>query len=251
MDAFLIKKILSNAVHIVPAAFFLLLIAAFMLRWSPKLARSIILFTTISLIAFSSAPVSNIAVRQLENQHEVLQKVPDDTSLILVLGSGHNYSANRPPNSVLSSHALARLSEGVRLWKTKPNTHLLLSGAKFSNEISHAEAMRNAALQMGVDDAMIVLAPNAMDTADEVQAARNWLHSNVQNTARLVVVSSAMHLPRASLIVRGSAISYTMAPTDFLFSSAPWYRFTAGHLRNVDAAVHEYVGMLWHRLSSR
>ena len=251
MDAFLLKKVISNAVHIVPAAFFLLLLATLMLRWSPKLARSIILLTTISLLAFSSAPVSNLAVGHLENQHEVLQKLPDDTALILVLGSGHNYSTNRPPNSVLSSTALARISEGVRLWKTKPNARLLLSGAKFANEISHAEAMRNVALQMGVDEAMIVLASNAMDTADEIQAATSWLDLNFQNSERLVVVSSAMHLPRASFMLKGVTVEYSMAPTDFRMSTASWYRLTAGHLRNVDAAMHEYVGMLWHHLASR
>lgn len=251
MDAFLIKKLLSNAVHIVPAAFFLLLIATVMLRWVPKLAQSVLVVVSISLIALSSAPVTNTVVSQLENQHEVLPKLPSDTALILVLGSGHHYTEDRPPNSVLMSQALARLSEGIRLWKTMPDTHIMLSGAKFLSEISHAEALMAAALPLGVEESKVVLAPNTLDTADEIEAARQWLSLNAGEDSRLVVVSSAMHLPRANLMLRGTEYNYTMAPTDFRFLDAPWYRFSAGHLRDVDAAMHEYVGMLWHRLSSK
>jgi len=45
-----------------------------------------------------------------------------------------------------------------------------------------------------------------------------------------------------------TVLSYTMAPTDFLTVDAPWYRPDGYFLRNLDRAIHEWVGMLWYRL---
>lgn len=249
MDAFLLKKILSNVVHIVPGAFFGLLICVALLgRW-PRLARLGTLVITLSLLALSSPPVTNSIVGSLENQYPVVQALPEDTELVLVLGSGHHWTADRPPNSVLMASALSRLSEAVRLWRTRPEAVLMTSGAKFRSEISHAETMGNMAMALGMDESRLVLSPEARDTDDEIATALRWMQQNGSATGRLVVVSSAMHLPRAATLLSHQPVPYTMAPTDFRVLDAPWYRFNSLHLSDVDWAVHEYVGMLWYRLA--
>ena len=249
MDGFILKKVLSNVVHLVPAAFLLLLVALTFMRWSPRLSRIVLFVVTCSLLALSSAPVSNAIVATLEDTYSVVQELPDDTALILVLGSGHHYLPERPANSVLMPVALARLSEGVRLWKTRPDVHMMLSGTKFRSEISHAQAMANMAHTLDVSTSQIVLADETRDTAEEIFTAREWMISNAGANKRLIVVSSAMHLSRAALMLNDEPFEYTMAPTDFRTLDAPWYRFSSQHLMDVDAALHEYVGMLWHRFS--
>lgn len=249
MDAFLLKKILSNVVHIVPGAFLALLICvALLVRW-PRLARVGILLISLSLLALSSPPVTNTIIGSLEDQNPVVQILPEDTELVLVLGSGHHWTPDRPPNSVLMASALSRLSEAVRLWKTRPETTLMTSGAKFRSEFSHAEMMGNMAKVLGMDERQLVLSSEARDTDDEIATALQWLQDNGSPDARLVVVSSAMHLPRAATLLRGQSVPYTLAPTDFRALDAPWYRFNSLHLSDVDWAVHEYVGMLWYRLA--
>lgn len=249
MDAFLLKKLLSNVVHIIPGAFLaLLLCIALSGRW-PRLARSGILVITVSLLALSSPPVTNIIVGSLENQYPVVPVLPEDTELVLVLGSGHHWTAERPPNSVLMASALSRLTEAVRLWKTRPQATLMTSGAKFRSEISHAEAMAAMALALDVDESRLVLSPEARDTDDEIATALQWMQEQGTPGGRLVVVSSAMHLPRAAQLLSQYAVPYTLAPTDYRSLDAPWYRFNSLHLSDVDWAVHEYVGMLWYRLA--
>ena len=249
MDAFLLKKILSNVVHIIPGAFFALLVCvALMGRW-PRLARFGVLLITLSLLALSSPPVTNTIVGSLENQYPVVQTLPEDTELVLVLGSGHHWTPDRPPNSVLMASALSRLSEAMRLWKTLPQTTLMTSGARFRSEVSHARTMGNMALALGMDESRLVLSPEARDTDDEIATALRWMQQNGSGNGRLLVVSSAMHLPRAAMLLSHQSVPYTMAPTDFRTLDAPWYRFNSLHLMDVDWAVHEYVGMLWYRLA--
>lgn len=249
MDAFILKKILSNLVHVVPGAFIMLLACIALLSVFPRFARTGLLVITLSLLAISSPPVSNGIVGTLENRYPVMQSLPEDTALVIVLGLGHHWVADRPPNSVLMARALSRVSEGVRLWQTRPLAHLMLSGAKFRSEISHAQAMNSMALALGVNDSRIVLVEETLDTQDEVDAAVQWMQGNAAAGRRLVVVSSAIHLSRADAMLSQQGIAYTMAPTDFRQLDAPWYRFNSRHLYDVDWAVHEYVGMLWNRVT--
>lgn len=250
MDAFVLKKIVSNMVHVVPGAFMALLLCIALLSVIPRLARAGLLVITLSLLAISSPVVSNRIVDTLEERYSVVQSLPEDTALVIVLGLGHHWVPGRPPNSVLMARALSRVSEGVRLWQTLPRIHLMLSGARFLSDIPHAEAMSNMALALGVQESRMVLAPETLDTHDEIDAAVTWMQRNADAGGRLVVVSSAVHLSRAEAMLKDRGVEYSMAPTDFRHLDAPWYRFNSRHLYDVDWALHEYVGMLWNRLTS-
>jgi len=144
--------------------------------------------------------------------------------------------------------ALSRVTEAVRLVKTHDNAKLLVSGAKFRSQVAHSEAMAEMALALGIHESRIVHADDTQDTGDEIAAARSWMAENSDASQALVVVSSATHLSRALQLLQGVDFNYTMAPTDFRMIDAPWYRFSAYHLMNVDIAVHEYIGMLWNKL---
>ena len=294
MDGFVLKKIVSLLLHIIPGALLLLLGALLLRRWFPRIASWVSVLLCVLLLLGSMPPVSNAIVGQLEHRYPILPTAPADTQAILVLGYGHMYTPERPANSVLMAGALSRLSEGVRLWKTRPESVLILSGAKFRSEISHAEAMQRMALELGVPKEKTLLLVNTRDTEDEIIAAVQYLrqisangqsvkqdaatsdamsatgntaeddstadNSTADNstedngtedngslTGRLIVTSSATHLPRAALMLARQQVNYSLAPTDFLVLDAPWFRLDSYFLRNLDRAIHEWVGMAWYR----
>ena len=178
-----------------------------------------------------------------------LEVAPADTALILVLGFGHNDAPGRPPNSVLTAGALSRVTEGVRLWRTQPNSTLAVSGAALYRTLSHAQAMKNMSLVLGVPEENITMFDETLDTADEIRTAARYIKNSKPNEQeRLVVVSSATHLPRAALMLQRESVMHTMAPTDYLAGNAPWYRFGSGALYSFDRAVHEWVGMAWYKI---
>ena len=251
MNAFLVKKLVSNLVHLIPGLLFLILLALIISRWFPKMARGVILLATIILIAAASPLGSNSLVSYLENQHSVVQQVPLDTHSILVLGSGHTWSQDRPPNSVLSALALSRISEGVRLWKQQPASFFITSGAPFNSEVAHAEVSASMAEMSGVAADKIVRFSDTLDTAHEIRRLISHVRENpIAGKDRVVIVSSATHLPRAALMMHQFDIPYTLAPTDFLYVESPWYLFSSMSLSSADRAIHEYVGMLWHWIAS-
>jgi len=198
------------------------------------------------LITLSSPPVSNRLVASLEERYEVLPVAPDDTALILVLADGHIWEDKRPLNSVLKAIGLSRITEGVRLWKTNPAAMLATSGAKFNSPVTQASVMNNYATEQGVNPALTIQFPEARDTQDEIVSAINLMQNNSDlQDKRLVVVSSAVHLARAEMMLKNQQILYTLAPTDFIALEAPWYRFNGYFLENANRTLHEYVGMLW------
>ncbi len=249
-DGFVLKKLISMFVQVIPGVPILLLISLLLRRWLPKLSYELSLFLTILLIGLSLPSVSNHFVAKLENSYPPLAETPSDTAAVLVLGYGHNEAPDRPPNSILTAGALSRLMEGIRLWQSKPDTLLIVSGAGLYGSVSHAQAMKNMALTLGVPDNKITTFHHTRDTAEEILAAVQLVQQSdhASDTARLVVVSSATHLPRAATMLNRHSIAFSMAPTDYLAGYAPWYRADSNYVTNFDRALHEWVGMLWFHL---
>jgi len=265
MDGFLLKKLLSMLVHLIPGALILLLLMLIGRRWFPRFCNLASISICCVLVAASVPPISNYFVAKLEDKFPVLAVAPPDTAMILVLGYGHMYAEGRPVNSVLMAGALSRVVEGVRLWKTQPDSYLAVSGARFRSPVSHAEVMQRMAIELGVPAERIILFDQTRDTEEEILSAieRISLVPSVGEKARedgqdasepevtrrrLVVASSATHLPRAALMLDHHQATYSMAPTDYLTVDAPWFRPEGYFIRNMDRAVHEWVGMLWYTL---
>jgi uncharacterized SAM-binding protein YcdF (DUF218 family) len=66
-------------------------------------------------------------------------------------------------------------------------------------------------------------------------------------------VTSAIHMPRAMLVFEQKGLKPISAPTDFedriRKENSPNQFFPrAGELRKVEAALHEYLGLLWARV---
>lgn len=252
-DGFLLKKLISVFVHLIPGAFFLLLLTLIGQRWLPRVCNTLSILICTVLIASSIPLFSNYFLSDLEDRNQVLQTAPEDTALILVLGSSHNFAADRPTNSVLSATALSRLMEGVRLWTTKQDALLAVSGANFGGPLSHAEISKRMVLELGVPASQIVIFDQSRDTPDEIASATQTLSSMANKgnqNKRLVVVSSALHLPRAELIIEDYDLIYSLAPTDFLATDRTWYLPGSGYLYNLDRAIHEWVGMIWYHLKT-
>lgn len=251
-DGFVLKKLVSVFLHVIPGALILLLFLLIGRRWWPRVCNFLAIAVCCALIAGSTGPLSSYFVAELENRFPVLQIAPEDTALILVLGSGHLYKADRSVNSVLTATALSRLTEGVRLWRTRPEAYLALSGASFQSSVSHASVLREMALEMGVPSNRILVFDTTKDTEDEIVEAVQAIRSIKSQTGavhdRIVITSSATHLPRAAMLLDAHGALYSMAPTDFLAVDTPWYRPNAGNLYSLDRAVHEWVGMAWYRM---
>lgn len=206
-----------------------------------------------SLIAFSSEPVSGALSQHLERQYPSFKpqaQAPEfKPAYIMVLG---NYGLADPDLAVtgqLSSTALARFSEAFRLIKLYPGAQLVVSGSGFGDIESHAQLMARLAQSFGVANSNIIRFDKTKDTADEIQQLGQLVQGK-----DTILVTSAMHMPRAMALSQQYNVEVVPAPADYKQrngqGSQPVTRLipSAHYLQRSTLAMHEYIGMAWAKL---
>ena len=213
-------------------------------RWAKYTLFGMLLF----FLATATRPLSYALAKNLEDRFDPIseeQLDECDHCDIIVLGSGHTADHTLPATMQLSEAALARLSEGIRLWLMSDSARLIVSGyGANESSLSQAEVLAGAAVQLGVDSSKILLQKEPTNTYEEAQYYKN----NYYQDQPLILVTSAMHMRRASHLFEKKGINTIQAPTDFRVKEDPneresWLRFSTFHFELIKLAMHEYVGM--------
>lgn len=163
---------------------------------------------------------------------------------IIVLGGGVRHGSMGTP-SLPASESLARVVEGVRLWKGIPGARLILSGGRYSDDaVATADAMAWAAKLLGVPDDALVLEDKSWDTDDEARYVQP-----IVGREPFALVTSAVHMKRALLTFKLNGLDPVPAPTDFLIRGVGFdYRLLMPSSVNIvqtKAGLHEYAGLAW------
>ncbi len=99
---------------------------------------------------------------------------------------------------------------------------------------------------MGVDSSSMLLLHKAKNTAGEAKEYKELSGSD----EKLILVTSAIHMPRATMIFRKHGFDPVPAPTNFIIKHGSrkdpcrWLP-SAGYVGMMEGAVHEFVGIIW------
>jgi uncharacterized SAM-binding protein YcdF (DUF218 family) len=193
-------------------------------------------------------PVANVLVRPLETRYSAVldaSKLPRLPQYVAVLGSGYRPRPSLAVTGALDVTGVVRLFEGIRLWRQLPaGALLILSGGVHGDHPPIARGYALGAISLGVPAAAIVTLEEPLDTAAEVRA----IHARV-GTAPVIIVSSAVHMPRVMALASRDGLQAIAAPADVLSDPdphGPWLGLapSATTLRRSEAAIHEYLGLL-------
>lgn len=159
-------------------------------------------------------------VAQYESQVTVCQpQLLDTTSTyyIHVLGAGYSLDPKLPATSQLESTTLTRLVEGIRIARQLHHYKLVTSAySKYGLE-SQASVAKRAAIELGIPGKNIEMLTTPSNTAEEVEAFVKKLGT----TKKVIVVSDALHLPRALMLYQKAGIKAIPAPSNFLVKQGP------------------------------
>jgi uncharacterized SAM-binding protein YcdF (DUF218 family) len=126
----------------------------------------------------------------------------DHFDAIIVLG----YPADRDGNP--SPEQLARVTEGVREYERGVSSRLLFTGGPAHNQYTEADVMASAAAAQGIPPSAIFVETRARDTIENVCYSSRIMQAHGWHSAE--VVSSAYHLPRASMILSHTTLAWRM-----------------------------------------
>lgn len=180
------------------------------------------------LISF--APISNALIKPLEDIHPKISNDIHDAQYVLLLGGDFQNRAH----------------EVLRLYEKMDNLKVITSGFAGAKKISDAQEAKERLIQLGIKEEDILIQATPQDTYEEAVEVKKLVGNEP-----LIVVTSAIHMPRAMLIFKNEGLNVIPAPTDFLYQEeVSFYKMiNAQHTLNTQKAVHEYIGLVYGLLS--
>ena len=252
MTFFFLRRLVGGLVQPAPIILFCM-VAAFFLLWNGGRTRRrfglAFLFCALGLFGMTVFPYAGRYVAGvLEAERAPILDaghLPEAPALIVVLGNGVEYPGDSamPALSRLNNISRARLVEGVRLAHMFPDARLATCGNGLGLE-NCADAMAEAAMELGIDAARIIRLTSSRDTVEEAKAAAELGIGGV-----VAAVTSAVHMERTLCAFRDEGMNVIAAPCDF---SAPLSDETRAVVnrhrwqpRGTNLVTHEKT---WHEL---
>lgn len=250
---FVFKKFAAALLMPLGFSFVILVIGWFLLFFRRRFreAKALILIGILALAIASIGPVSNMLTAPLETRYPPLDSnnLPRNISYIVVLGGGLAGDDQDPVRAELSRATLSRLIEGIRIYRMYPGSKLILSGGKVFAQVSESEVMSQKARSLGVSGNDIILENNSPDTESQARLIKPFVRER-----NFILVTSAIHMQRAMGLFRREGMEPVAAPTDYLPKAAgdPRRYFPqSAALGKSEAALNEYIGMLWSRIRGK
>tara|TARA_B100000035_G_C20930906_1_gene522983 strand:- start:153 stop:797 length:645 start_codon:yes stop_codon:yes gene_type:complete len=161
-------------------------------------SRKIVIIGTIILIISSLPIVSKKLVAYLESNYEQINLSDIDTADAIVVLSG----------------SPKRIFSGIELFKKNKASSLILTRGKlpWSVGISEGEYHRDHAIMSGIPKNNIILTNNVQNTDQEAKAVRKLLPSD---NPKIILVTSAFHMPRAQIVFEAAGIKIIPFPVDY------------------------------------
>lgn len=239
--------------------FYLAVLITTLLYWRKrtKLAKIAGVYSVVWLLLVSASPLPKFLAEKREGRYAQMDaakisSLRQQPVNIIVLGAGHSNAPGFAVHDRLSETVLKRLLEGIRIKQQLPQAKLVCSGYSASGRQSQAEVLAEMAIQLGISAQDTLLQPTAHNTEAEARA----YSQRFSDTIPLVLVTSAIHMPRAVYWFKHYGLAPIPAPTNHLVMPDPGYEAFAWKpsLHKVEMTqklLHEYAGMRYAKWKTR
>lgn len=167
--------------------------------------------------------------------------------LIIVLAAGDPDEESLPAGDHLNTASLRRTIEAARLWRENGGS-LIFTGTALRDERSAvSERMADLARDFGVPDKNILVETASLNTYENI---RNSMALLEPAPRKFVLVTSALHMPRAMAVARQLGADAIAAPADFRArQQLAWTAWlpSSGTLPMLRLVLHEWVGLVVYR----
>jgi uncharacterized SAM-binding protein YcdF (DUF218 family) len=253
---FWLKKFIAYWLMPLPFCLTAMAVGLVLMRWPrrARLGRALLISGLGLLMLFSNKFVSKWLIRPIEARYPAMPEFAAGMPLpaelaacrfVIVLGGGNGNSPGVSANNLLSSSALSRVAEAVRILHAVPAAKLIVSGPRTATGESHATVLARAAQAYGITPDRILYIDQARDTEEESRAAQRLAQG-----ARVALVTSAWHMPRSVALFRSAGLDPLPCPADFkshahddvTFDDLLW---EVSSLERSTLAIRERIGYLW------
>ena len=244
-----IKTLISPLLLII-----VLLSAAFPMIWKKRkdsTVKWLVGIALIGLVLLSFPPFSNALMWGLERRYPPLVNVAglEKPQYIVVLADWDSNNPTVPYTSNIGYVSALRVLEAHRIYRDLPHCKIIVSGSKDS-----CEQMRKLFILLGVPKDDLLSDDGSRNTWDSSVNVGKFV-----SRSRFVLVTSAIHLPRAMICFSYHGLRPIPAPADFRTGYNRSYKIQiqksiVDYLPNINSlndshlAIYEYVGICWYQI---
>lgn len=255
-----LSKLLPPIVYPVGLITILIVLALLSAR-RPRLQRASLLLALAVLLIAGNRWVADGLQRSLEWQYLPADDIPHAEAIVL-LGGG-TLPAEPPRATVELTSAGDRALYAAELYQQGKADRILVSGGRIewlSGQTSPAEEMAYILGLFQVPSEAILIEPDSRNTYENALYSQKILEP--MGIKRIILVTSAAHMPRSVAIFKRLGFEVIPAPTDFRITQAGWEQLFSGslptlllnlvpsaeNLSQTSGALKEYLGLIIYRL---
>ncbi len=237
-----------------------MLVIALLSFWKrPRLAAIAIFLALLAILLPSNSWVANSLVRSLESQYLPIT-IPTADAIVVLGGAVKSQVAPRPWIDV--TEAGDRPIYGAQLYLQGKAPLVILSGGRIEWQgggSPESADMAKLVEALGVPTKVIVQDPTSLTTRENAVNVKKIMQD--RGIQKILLITSAIHMPRSMAIFKKLSVEAIATPTDFLVSNqelkAPQGTLQAAALNlfpnstNMDQftrALKEYLGLVIYRL---
>lgn len=221
-----------------------------------RLASWLVVTSLVLLAVAGFSPLGNALMLPLEDRFPPCDALRGPPAGIVVLGGVISPDISAARGAVALGDAAERITATVELARRYPEARIIFSGGSaaliFDEEAEAGFAARELEA-LGVAPERITIEGRSRNTLENAAFAREIAAPKPGD--RWLLVTSALHMPRAMAAFRAAKFSIEACPVDWHTrgpsdSVRPFFSL-AGGLVQTDAAVREWIGLVAYRLSGR
>jgi uncharacterized SAM-binding protein YcdF (DUF218 family) len=250
-----VSQVFQNLTHPLTLAILLLALGLVLRKrraWGPVLAAAALLL----ILIFGSPWTAHALVQSLEDRYpdRPVEEMPAAQAIVVLGGSLH--IPNRFHREIGLVEPTDREHRAVRLYKAGKAPIVVATGGNQPvpggiTQVPESHVMSALMQQWGVPESAILVEDRSINTREN--AAFTFAMLSARQIRRILLVTSAMHMPRAAATFRKAGFDVIAAPADF---HTGWTRLdlplnwwpSAHSLDQCDIAVKEWLGVLVYRI---
>jgi uncharacterized SAM-binding protein YcdF (DUF218 family) len=200
---------------------------------------------------FTTRPLTQALVGPLETFYRPPASMPVRHDAIVIFVSSPKLRPYTERPTIIGTRNTDLLLCGLVYVHAGSAPKVVLTGGA-SSEINHTEAgtgvLQEWAVLLGYPKDAMIGVTQGVATHERARAIKQLLGSD----SRILLLDSAMHLPRSAAAFKKVGFTVTPIPCDYEMSTDSWALLDfvpqGKKLKASSAAVHEYLGLLTYRL---
>jgi uncharacterized SAM-binding protein YcdF (DUF218 family) len=219
-----------------------------------KSAGVLLCFALATPLVFSNGCVRDLLITSLERRYLPVDERAVSGDVIVVLGGGAQPKVY-PRRHVGFGTTGERVFEAVRLFKAGAAPWIVATGGSLDFIMKgekEAVSMKELLYEFGISADRVLVEDKARNTRENALFVKKLLQERKLGLS-IILVTSALHMPRAVAIFTHAGFKATPAPTGHLVGATQgsvWFHLlpNADALAGSTAAIREYMGIGAYRL---